>query len=55
MPSLERLQFVDGWPSGYGVRETLRFVGEELARHPEGLTVVVNSRAQITPAPRSRT
>lgn len=48
MPSLERLQFVNGWPSGYGVRETLRFVEEELARHPEGLTVVVNSRAQIT-------
>jgi hypothetical protein len=48
MPGLERLQFVDGWPSGYGVRETVRFVGDELARHPGGLTVVVNSRAHLT-------
>jgi hypothetical protein len=48
MPDLERLQFVDGWPSGYGVGETVRFVGDELRRHPEGLTVVVNSRARLT-------
>jgi hypothetical protein len=48
MPGLERLQFVDGWPSGYGVDETVRFVEDELARHPEGLTVVVNSRAHLT-------
>ena len=48
MPGLERLQFVDGWPSGYGVGETVQFVRDELARHPEGLTVVVNSRAHLT-------
>lgn len=48
MPGLERFQFVEGWPSGYGVRETVRFVKDELARHPEGLTVVVNSRAHLT-------
>ena len=48
MPGLERLQFVDGWPSGYGVGETVRFVGDELRRHPGGLTVVVNSRAHLT-------
>ena len=48
MPGLERLQFVDGWPSGYGVGETVQFVKDELARHPEGLTVVVNSRAHLT-------
>lgn len=48
MPGLERLQFVDGWPSGYGVGETVQFVREELARRPEGLTVVVNSRAHLT-------
>ena len=48
MPGLERLQFVEGWPSGYGVGETVQFVRDELARHPEGLTVVVNSRAHLT-------
>ena len=48
MPGLERLQFVDGWPSGYGVRDTVRFIQDELARHPAGLTVVVNSRAHLT-------
>ena len=48
MPGLDRLQFVDGWPSGYGVVETVAFVKGELARHPAGLTVVVNSRAHLT-------
>jgi hypothetical protein len=48
MPGLERLQFVDGWPSGYGVEDTVRFVGDELVLHPDGLTVVVNSRAHLT-------
>jgi hypothetical protein len=48
MPDLERLQFVDGWPSGYGVGDTVQFVRDELARHPGGLTVVVNSHAHLT-------
>ena len=34
MPGLERLQFVDGWPSGYGVGETVQFVEDELLRTP---------------------
>ncbi len=48
MPSMERFQFVEGWPSGYGVDQTVRFVRDELARHPQGLTVVVHSRAHLT-------
>jgi hypothetical protein len=48
MPGLERLQFVDGWPSGYGVGETVQLVRDELLRHPEALTVVVDSRAHLT-------
>jgi hypothetical protein len=48
MPGLERLQFVDGWPSGYGVGETVQFVKAELVLHPEGLTLVVDSRAHLT-------
>jgi hypothetical protein len=45
MPAIDRFQYVDGWPSGYGVRETVTRVKEERARHPEGLTIVVRSRA----------
>jgi 4-amino-4-deoxy-L-arabinose transferase-like glycosyltransferase len=48
MPALERLQFLDGWPSGYGVRESVAFVKDELGRHPDGLIVVVDSRAHLT-------
>jgi hypothetical protein len=32
-----------GWPSGYGVRDTERLVREELARHPQGVTVVAHA------------
>jgi hypothetical protein len=45
MPAVDRFQYVDGWPSGYGARETVALVKEERARHPEGLTIVVRSRA----------
>jgi 4-amino-4-deoxy-L-arabinose transferase-like glycosyltransferase len=45
MPAVDRFQYVDGWPSGYGVRETVALVKGERARHPEGLTIVVRSRA----------
>jgi hypothetical protein len=43
MPEADRFQYVLGWPSGYGVRDTERLVREELARHPAGLTVVVHA------------
>ena len=43
MPAPDRFQYVLGWPSGYGVRDTERLVREELARHPQGLTVVVHA------------
>jgi hypothetical protein len=43
MPEPDRFQYVFGWPSGYGVRDTERLVREELARHPQGLTVVVHA------------
>jgi hypothetical protein len=45
MPAVDRFQYVSGWPSGYGVRETVERVKEERARHPEGLTIVIRSRA----------
>ncbi len=43
MPEPDRFQYVLGWPSGYGVRDTERLVREELGRHPGGLTVVVHA------------
>jgi 4-amino-4-deoxy-L-arabinose transferase-like glycosyltransferase len=42
-PDADRFQYVLGWPSGYGVRDTERLVREELARHPNGITVVVHA------------
>jgi len=45
MPAIDRFQYVDGWPSGYGSRDTVEWVKGERARHPEGLTIVVRSRA----------
>jgi hypothetical protein len=47
---LDRFQYVTGWPSGYGVRDTIAFVHAERARHPEGLTVVTHSRTVRTTA-----
>ena len=43
IPAADRFQYVLGWPSGYGVRETEQLVRDELERHPEGLTVVVHA------------
>ncbi|HEV7501603.1 MAG TPA: glycosyltransferase family 39 protein [Vicinamibacteria bacterium] len=47
---LDRFQYVTGWPSGYGVRDTIAIVREERARHPEGITVVTHSRTVRTTA-----
>jgi hypothetical protein len=43
IPTLDLVQYVYGWPSGYGTEETLAFVKRELDSHPEGLQVIVNS------------
>jgi hypothetical protein len=48
LPTIERVQFIDGWPSGYGVRETVAFLTAELERRPEGITVVMNSGSRPT-------
>jgi len=38
-PALDRFQYVTGWPSGYGARDTIAFLRDERARHP-GLLLV---------------
>ena len=47
---IDRFQYVTGWPSGYGVRDTVEFVRAERARHPEGITVVTHARTVRTTA-----
>ena len=47
---IDRFQYVTGWPSGYGVRDTIDFVRSERARHPEGITVVTHARTVRTTA-----
>jgi hypothetical protein len=47
---LDRFQYVTGWPSGYGVRDTIAFVHATRARHPEGVIVVTHSRTVRTTA-----
>jgi hypothetical protein len=39
-PALDRFQFVTGWPSGYGSRESVDFLRAERKRVPEGLVLV---------------
>jgi hypothetical protein len=53
IPAPDRFQYVLGWPSGYGVRDTERLIRDELARHPQGLTVVVhaNRYQNLRPTP----
>lgn len=48
LPEVERFQFVNGWPSGYGVRDTLAFLREQARRRPGGLRVVLQSDARRT-------
>lgn len=48
LPEVERFQFVDGWPSGYGVRETIAFVKRQAERHKGGVRVVLQSNARRT-------
>jgi 4-amino-4-deoxy-L-arabinose transferase-like glycosyltransferase len=50
LPAVERFQYVDGWPSGYGLRDTLAFLRAQLARHPGGVRVVLQSTARRTAA-----
>lgn len=47
---IDRFQYVTGWPSGYGVRDTIDFVRSERVRHPEGITVVTHARTVRTTA-----
>jgi 4-amino-4-deoxy-L-arabinose transferase-like glycosyltransferase len=39
---VDRDQFVTSWTSGYGTRDTIALVREELRRHPAGITVVTH-------------
>lgn len=48
LPEFERYQFVTGWPSGYGTRDTLAFLREKLRERPGGLRVVLHSAARRT-------
>jgi 4-amino-4-deoxy-L-arabinose transferase-like glycosyltransferase len=39
-PALDRFQYVTGWPSGYGSRDSVEFLRAERERLPEGLVLV---------------
>ena len=40
LPDVDRFQYVTGWPSGYGSRDSVAFLRARRAEHPEGLTLV---------------
>jgi 4-amino-4-deoxy-L-arabinose transferase-like glycosyltransferase len=48
LPEVERFQFVNGWPSGYGVRDTLAFLREQARSRKGGVRVVLQSGARRT-------
>jgi hypothetical protein len=50
LPALDQVQFVTGWPSGYGVRDSVQLARAERERRPEGLIVVTHSRTVRTTA-----
>jgi hypothetical protein len=39
-PSLDRFQYVTGWPSGYGSRDSIAFLAAQRQHHPGGLLLV---------------
>jgi hypothetical protein len=40
LPEVDRFQYVTGWPSGYGSRDSVAFLRSRRAAHPQGLTLV---------------
>jgi hypothetical protein len=48
LPDVERFQFVNGWPSGYGTRDTLAFLRSQAERSRGGVRVVLQSGARRT-------
>ena len=40
LPGRDRVQYVEGWASGFGVREAAQYVRAQAERHPEGIAVV---------------
>ncbi|HEU0105594.1 MAG TPA: glycosyltransferase family 39 protein [Vicinamibacteria bacterium] len=40
LPALDRFQYVTGWPSGYGSRDSMAFLRTERERRPDGLLLV---------------
>jgi hypothetical protein len=44
LPEVDRFQYVTGWPSGYGSRDSIDFLRARRKEHPEGLLL-------LTPGP----
>jgi hypothetical protein len=40
LPEVDRFQYVTGWPSGYGSRDSVEFLRARRAERPDGLTLV---------------
>jgi hypothetical protein len=40
LPKIERFQYIESWPSGYGVAEAAGYFYHEASEHPEGIIVV---------------
>lgn len=50
LPPMERWQYVEGWPSGYGWRESYEFLQRERLRHPGGIRVATEARHPVLKA-----
>jgi 4-amino-4-deoxy-L-arabinose transferase-like glycosyltransferase len=49
LPEIERFQYVDGFPSGYGSDEAARHLRAALRQNPAGVTVVADYEGRRTP------
>ncbi len=48
LPALDRLQYIEGWSSGYGTADAAHRLLDEAAEHPQGIRVVTHARAKPT-------
>jgi hypothetical protein len=48
LPGIEGMQYINGWPSGYGVEETVAFFRQALERYPKGFTVMTHALGRRT-------
>ena len=48
LPRIERFQYIEEWPSGYGVKEAAEYLLHESTKHTEGIVVIHHEMGDTT-------